>query len=115
MSKAGSLTFGIVICHDGFRCPETVRAAARAGAQVVFHPHFAEPTPGSFRPERFCDSENTFHEKALPCRAAENTVWSSRHWSCALCLGAMSDVSSYARGGRMLPRGRMRRSGSARS
>jgi predicted amidohydrolase len=73
--KSGSLTFGIVICHEGFRYPETVRAAARAGAQVVFHPHFAEATPGSFRPERFCDPENTFHEKALLCRAAENTVW----------------------------------------
>lgn len=36
---AGPLTFGIVICHEGWRYPETVRWAARRGAQVVFHPH----------------------------------------------------------------------------
>ncbi len=36
---AGPLTFGVVICHEGFRYPETVRWAVRRGAQVVFHPH----------------------------------------------------------------------------
>ncbi len=75
MFQVGALTFAVVICHEGFRYPETVRAAARAGARLVFHPHFDEATPGSFRPERFCDPMNTFHEKALLCRAAENTVW----------------------------------------
>lgn len=73
--QVGALTFAVVICHEGFRYPETVRAAARAGARLVFHPHFDEATPGSFRPERFCDPMNTFHEKAMLCRAAENTVW----------------------------------------
>ena len=34
----GSLTFGVVICHEGWRYPETVRWAARRGAHVVFHP-----------------------------------------------------------------------------
>lgn len=33
------LTFGIAICHEGFRYPESVRWAARHGARVVFHPH----------------------------------------------------------------------------
>ncbi|HYH65046.1 MAG TPA: carbon-nitrogen hydrolase family protein, partial [Urbifossiella sp.] len=33
------LTFGVAICHEGFRYPETVRWAAARGAQVVFHPH----------------------------------------------------------------------------
>ena len=42
---AGPLTFGVVICHEGWRNPETVRWAVRRGAQVVFHPHahVAEP------------------------------------------------------------------------
>jgi predicted amidohydrolase len=31
----GPLTFGIVICHEGWRYPETVRWAARRGAQGV--------------------------------------------------------------------------------
>jgi predicted amidohydrolase len=35
--SVGSLTFGVVICHEGFRYPETVRWAVRRGAQVVFH------------------------------------------------------------------------------
>ena len=38
--RAGGLTFGIVICHEGWRYPETVRWAARRGAQVVFHPQY---------------------------------------------------------------------------
>ena len=70
-----SLTFGIAICHEGWRYPETVRWSARRGAQVVFHPHFHVAEPGAFRPTSFCDPRNTFHEKAMLCRAAENSVW----------------------------------------
>lgn len=73
--QAGDLTFGIAICHEGWRYPETVRWAARQGAQVVFHPHFHEAEPGSFRPAEFADPRNTFHEKAALCRAAENTCF----------------------------------------
>ncbi|HXI41200.1 MAG TPA: carbon-nitrogen hydrolase family protein, partial [Bryobacteraceae bacterium] len=40
--QTGPLTFGIAICHEGWRYPETVRWAARHGAQIVFHPHFHE-------------------------------------------------------------------------
>lgn len=72
---AGPLTFGVAICHEGWRYPETVRWAAQRGAQVVFHPHFHEAGPGSFRPETFGDPRNTFHEKAALCRAAENTCY----------------------------------------
>jgi predicted amidohydrolase len=73
--QLGSLTFGIAICHEGWRYPETVRWAARRGAQIVFHPHFSEAEPGSYRPETFADPANSFHEKAALCRAAENTCW----------------------------------------
>lgn len=72
---AGPLTFGLSICHEGWRYPETVRWAARRGAQVVFLPHFHEAEPGSYRPATFADPANTFHEKAMLCRAAENTCW----------------------------------------
>jgi predicted amidohydrolase len=72
---AGSLTFGVVICHEGWRYPETVRWAARRGAQVVFHPHAHVAEPGSYRPVTFADPANTFHEKAVLCRAAENTCY----------------------------------------
>jgi len=72
---AGPLTFGVAICHEGFRYPETVRWAARRGAHVVFHPfaHLAEP--GGYRPSTFADPANSFHEKAMLCRAAENTCY----------------------------------------
>ncbi|HVN86733.1 MAG TPA: carbon-nitrogen hydrolase family protein [Candidatus Binatia bacterium] len=72
---AGPLTFGIVICHEGWRYPETVRWAVRRGAQVVFHPHAHVAEPESYRPVTFADPANTFHEKAMLCRAAENTCY----------------------------------------
>lgn len=72
---AGPLTFGLAICHEGWRYPETARWAARRGAQVIFLPHFHEAEPGGHRPTTFADPANTFHEKAMLCRAAENTVW----------------------------------------
>lgn len=73
--KAAGMTFGIAICHEGWRYPETVRWAARHGAQVVFHPHLHEAEPGGVIPSTFADPANTFHEKALLCRAAENTCY----------------------------------------
>ena len=73
--SGGQLTFGIAICHEGWRYPETVRWAARHGAHIVFHPHFHEAEPGSYRPSTFADPANSFHEKAALCRAAENTCF----------------------------------------
>jgi predicted amidohydrolase len=73
--QSGPLTFGVSICHEGWRYPETVRWPARHGAQVVFHPHFHAAEPGSYRPTTFADPANSFHEKAALCRAAENTCF----------------------------------------
>jgi predicted amidohydrolase len=73
--QAGPMTFGVAICHEGWRYPETVRWAARRGAHIVFHPHFHEAEPDSYRPASFADPANTFHEKAALCRAAENTCY----------------------------------------
>jgi predicted amidohydrolase len=72
---AGALTFGVAICHEGWRYPETVRWAVRHGAHIVFHPHFHQAEPGSYVPSTFADPANTFHEKAALCRAAENTCY----------------------------------------
>jgi predicted amidohydrolase len=73
--QSGPLTFGVAICHEGWRYPETFRWAASRGAHIVFHPHFHEAEPGSYRPSTFADPANTFHEKAVLCRAAENTCF----------------------------------------
>ena len=72
---AGPLTFGVAICHEGWRYPETVRWPARRGAHIVFHPHFHAAEPGSYAPKTFADPANSFHEKAALCRAAENTCY----------------------------------------
>lgn len=71
---AGGLTFGIAICHEAFRYPEISRALALDGAQVVFVPHWVT-TGGGPLPERWIDAANPYNEKALMCRALENTVY----------------------------------------
>jgi predicted amidohydrolase len=71
--QVGDVTFGIVICHEGWRYPETVRWAARRGAQLVFHPHLEESE--GYEPTSFAHPSNTFHEKAMLCRAAENSCF----------------------------------------
>jgi predicted amidohydrolase len=71
---AAGVTFGIAICHEAFRYPETVRSLVLGGAQVVFVPHFVTTEDGSL-PSRWCDAANPYNEKALLCRALENTVY----------------------------------------
>jgi predicted amidohydrolase len=88
--QAGPLTFGISICHEGWRYPETVRWAARQGAHIVFHPHFHEAEPGSYVPSTFADPANSFHEKAALCRAAENTCY----FATVNCASAGSPTTS---------------------
>jgi predicted amidohydrolase len=73
--QAGPVTFGVAICHEGWRYPETVRWAVRHGAHIVFHPHFHEAEPGGYVPSTFADPANSFHEKAALCRGAENTCF----------------------------------------
>jgi predicted amidohydrolase len=72
--EAAGVTFAIAICHEAFRYPEIVRAAVLEGAQIVFVPHFVTTSDGSL-PERWCDASNPYNEKALMCRALENTVF----------------------------------------
>ena len=67
--------FGVVICHEGWRYPETVRWAARRGARLVLHLHHHEPDATSWRPTGYAEPGNSFHEAAVRCRAAENTIW----------------------------------------
>ena len=71
---AGGVTFGVAICHEAFRYPEITRAAALDGAQILFVPHFVTTEDGSL-PERWCDALNPYNEKALMCRAIENTIF----------------------------------------
>lgn len=88
--RVGPLAFGVAICHEAWRYPETVRWAARRGAHVVFHPHFGEAEPGEYRPTSFADPANTFHEKAMLCRAAENSCY----FASVNCAGEGSPTTS---------------------
>jgi predicted amidohydrolase len=71
---AAGARFGIAICHEAFRYPEISRSLALAGAQIIFAPHFVTTDDGSL-PSRWCDASNPYNEKALLCRALENTVY----------------------------------------
>jgi predicted amidohydrolase len=88
--QTGPLTFGVAICHEGWRYPETVRWAARRGAHIVFHPHFHIGEPGGYAPSSFADPANSFHEKAVLCRAAENTCY----FATVNCASAGSPTTS---------------------
>jgi Predicted amidohydrolase len=88
--EVAGLAFGVVICHEGFRYPETVRWAARAGAQLVFHPHFSQAEPGGWHPGGYAESGNSFHEAAARCRAAENGLW----YATVNCAGEDSPTTS---------------------
>ncbi len=72
--RAAGVTFAVAICHEAFRYPELVRWAAREGAEVVFAPHFVTTDDGTPQ-QRWCDPAGSYHEKALMCRALENTVY----------------------------------------
>jgi predicted amidohydrolase len=87
---AGSLTFGVVICHEGFRYPETVRWAAKRGAELVLLPHYSWAERGGHVPIAYADPANTFHEKAVLCRAAENGCFVAS----INCAGAGSPTTS---------------------
>lgn len=71
---AAGVTFGIAICHEAFRYPEIVRSLVLGGAQIIFAPHYVTTEDGSL-PARWCDASNPYNEKALLCRALENTVY----------------------------------------
>jgi predicted amidohydrolase len=73
--EVDGLKFGAAICHEGFRYPETVRWAAARGAKVVFHPHCTGSDRTGARPTRWGDPAGPYFEKAVMCRALENTVY----------------------------------------
>jgi predicted amidohydrolase len=69
------LKFGIAICHEAFRYPETVRWAAVRGAQVVFHPHCTGSDLSGSRPTQWGSPSSPYYEKAMMCRGLENTIY----------------------------------------
>lgn len=75
MFAVGGVPFGIAICHEGWRYPETVRWAARRGAAVVFHPHVTGGDGKGVVPRFWGDPEAAYYEKTMVARAAENVIY----------------------------------------
>ena len=71
----GGVPFGVVICHEGWRYPETVRWAARRGARVVFHPHLAGSDHGGTVPRYWGEPAAPYFENAMIARAMENAIY----------------------------------------
>ena len=69
------IPFGITICHEGWRYPESVRWSATRGAQVVFHPHVTGSDEIGHTPAHWGDPAAPYYEKAMISRAVENSVW----------------------------------------
>jgi predicted amidohydrolase len=69
------IRFGVAICHEGWRYPETVRWAARRGAHIVFHPQYSPAADSPRKQNEWASANGTIHEKAATCRAAENTIY----------------------------------------
>lgn len=69
------LTFGIAICHEGWRYPETVRWAARQGAHIVFHPQLTGSDAIGPTLTEWAAPSNPYYEKAMLCRSIENTIY----------------------------------------
>jgi predicted amidohydrolase len=73
--EINGLKFGVAICHEGFRYPETVRWAAARGAKVVFHPHCTGSDKAGVRPTQWGSPAGRYYEKAMMCRGLENTIY----------------------------------------
>lgn len=73
--QVDGVPFGIAICHEGFRYPETVRWAAAQGARIVFHPHQTGGDHAGSTPAYWGDPAAPYYEKAVMCRALENTIY----------------------------------------
>ena len=67
--------FGVVICHEGWRYPETVRWAAVRGAKIVFHPHHTGSDQKGVRLTQWGAADGPYYEKAMMMRSRENTIY----------------------------------------
>jgi predicted amidohydrolase len=73
--EINGLKFGIAICHEGWRYPETVRWAAVRGAKIVFHPQHTGSEKDGVQLTEWGAATNPYYEKAMMCRSRENTIY----------------------------------------
>jgi predicted amidohydrolase len=73
--EINGVTFGVAICHEGWRYPETVRWAAVRGATIVFHPHHTGSDREGVRLTQWGAVDAPYYEKAMMMRSIENTIY----------------------------------------
>jgi predicted amidohydrolase len=73
--EAGGVKFGVAICHEGWRYPETVRWAAARGAKIVFHPQHTGSEREGVRLNAWGSPDAPYYEKAMMMRSIENTIY----------------------------------------
>lgn len=73
--EVDEVSFGIAICHEGWRYPESVRWAATRGASLVFHPQLTGSDHSGMTIERWGDPGSPYYEKAMVSRSVENTIF----------------------------------------
>jgi len=73
--EVNGVTFGITICHEGFRYPESVRWSARRDAKIVFYPKCTDNDMHGDKLYEWGNKNNPYYEKAIMMRAMENTIY----------------------------------------
>jgi predicted amidohydrolase len=73
--EVNGVKFGVAICHEGWRYPETVRWAAQRGAKIVFHPHQTGSDESGVRLTQWGSPSAPYYEKAMMMRSIENTIY----------------------------------------
>jgi predicted amidohydrolase len=73
--EVDGVKFGVAICHEGWRYPETVRWAASRGAKIVFHPQLTGTHEGGPQLTGWGSPDAPYYEKAMMCRSIENGIY----------------------------------------
>jgi len=73
--EINGVKFGVAICHEGWRYPETVRWAAARGAKIVFHPQHTGSNREGIRLTQWGATSSPYYEKAMMMRSLENTIY----------------------------------------
>jgi predicted amidohydrolase len=73
--EINGIQFGVAICHEGWRYPETVRWAAARGAKIVFHPQHTGSDQAGVRLTEWGAASAPYYEKAMMMRSIENTIY----------------------------------------
>jgi predicted amidohydrolase len=73
--EINGVKFGVAICHEGWRYPETVRWAAMRGAKIVFHPQHTGNERKGVQLTQWGAADGPYYEKAMTMRSRENTIY----------------------------------------